>query len=142
MNKAGSGASIREMVKLKNMKTKLMLLSVAALPFAGCVTKTVYVDRPAEPANPPPPAAVEAPVTPPAGGDVVVSEAPPPPRTEIIVAAPGPGYVWTPGYWSWHGRWIWVGGRYVLRPHPHAVWLPGHWAHRGRGHVWIEGRWR
>jgi hypothetical protein len=117
------------------MKTRMLALSVLTLPLVGCVTKTVYVERPA-----PAPVAVEAPAAP--APEVVVQEAPPPPKTEVIVAAPGPNYVWTSGYWSWQGHWVWIGGRYVIRPHPHAVWVAGHWAHRGHGHVWIEGRWR
>src|ERR1051326_1631686 len=112
----------------KVMKNAILAFSILALASTGCVTKTVYVERP--PAASPPPA------------EVVVQEAPPPPKTEVIVESPGPGYVWTPGYWSWQGRWVWIGGRYVVRPHPHAVWVGGHWVRRGRGHVWVEGHWR
>jgi len=59
---------------------------------------------------------------------------PPPP--------PGPAMAWTPGYWSWAGRWVWVPGRYVARPYHHAVWVPGHWRPRGPTWVWIPGHWR
>ena len=59
---------------------------------------------------------------------------PPPP--------PGPAMVWTPGYWSWAGRWVWVPGRYLARPYRHAVWVPGHWRPRGPTWVWIPGHWR
>src|SRR5262245_58879663 len=76
--------------------------------------------------------------------EVYVNDAPPSPREEVIVGvAPGPGYVWVGGYWSWHNsNWYWVGGRWVARPRPSAVWFPGHWEPRGRGHAWVGGHWR
>jgi hypothetical protein len=44
--------------------------------------------------------------------DVLVTEAPPPVRVETRSVAPGPGYVWTSGYWRWTGaRYEWVPGR-------------------------------
>ena len=37
---------------------------------------------------------------------------PPAPRYGIVGYAPGPGFVWTEGYWDWRGgRWFWVDGR-------------------------------
>lgn len=74
----------------------------------------------------------------------VVAEAPPAPQMEVVPVAPGPDYVWIPGYWSVGigGGWIWVGGHYAYPPRPHAVWMGGHWGRRGHGYVWIGGRWR
>ena len=63
------------------------------------------------------------------------AEAVPPPP-------PGPAMVWTPGYWNWAGRWVWVSGRYVARPYPHAAWVAGHWRPRGGTWVWVPGHWR
>ena len=94
---------------------------------AGCVERTVYVTGPAGAAVPP--------------GEVVVTEAPPQPQLDVLVAAPGPGYVWTPGYWSWRGHWVWVGGRWVIAPHPRAVFVPGRWVRHGHGWVWVRGHW-
>src|SRR6266850_3537073 len=74
--------------------------------------------------------AVYAPLTPPA--DVV----------EAVPVAPGPEYVWVPGYWAWNPGWVWIGGRWVIRPHPGAVWVRGHWGSHGRGYVWTRGHWR
>jgi len=74
--------------------------------------------------------------------DVVISETPPPMQQEVIVPAPGPGYVWIPGYWSWVGSWAWVRGAWVIPPYPHATYVPGHWSHRGHGYVWFSGHWR
>jgi hypothetical protein len=102
---------------------------IAAL-VAGCVRhEVVYV--PAQPGAPAaPPAAVE--------------QAPPPPQAEVVPVAPGPDYVWMPGYWSIGvgGAYVWIGGRYALPPRPHAVWVGGHWGRRGHRYVWIGGYWR
>jgi hypothetical protein len=72
-----------------------------------------------------------------------VQVGPPAPVVERVVVAPGPGYVWTPGYYRWDGRaYVWMPGRHVLPPRPHAVWVPGHWGHERRGFFWIDGHWR
>src|SRR6516162_10574357 len=42
--------------------------------------------------------------------------APPLLQQEAIPPPPGAAMVWTPGYWSWAGRWVWVPGRYVADP--------------------------
>jgi WXXGXW repeat (2 copies) len=76
-------------------------------------------------------------------GRVYVRIGPPAPVVERAVVAPGPGYVWLPGYYRWDGRaYVWVPGRHVLPPRPRAVWVPGHWAQERRGWFWVEGRWR
>jgi hypothetical protein len=76
----------------------------------------------------------------------VVAEAPPAPpaaEVEVVPVTPGPDYYWVGGYHRWYrGRYIWVRGRYYRRPYAAARWEPAHWEMRGRGHVWIEGRWR
>jgi hypothetical protein len=72
-------------------------------------------------------------------GIAVGSAPPPPPAVAVgpVGVAPGPGYVWVPGYWDWvAGRWVWVEGRWIVPPRPRAVWAPpivefrlhrGHW---------------
>ena len=35
--------------------------------------------------------------------EVLVTQPPPPIRVETQIVAPGPGYVWTSGYWRWTG---------------------------------------
>ena len=81
-------------------------------------------------------------ITPNYGLIPAVDQPPPAPQLEVIPVAPGGDYYWTPGYWSWRGRWVWVGGYYVHRPHPGAVWIGGHWSRHGRGYIWIGGNWR
>jgi hypothetical protein len=78
----------------------------------------------------------------PAMAQVYVNIAPPAARVEVLPPRPHPGWVWRPGYWAWHGRWVWVGGLYVHPPHVGAAWVPGHWAHHPRGWVWVPGHWR
>jgi hypothetical protein len=90
------------------------------------------------PAQMPPPQPVAAPPQ----TVVVAPAAPPPLRVEVIPVAPSPYYVWTSGYWAWNGRWVWIGGRWVVRPRPTAVWVGGHWSRHGHGYVWIGGGWR
>ena len=60
---------------------------------------------------------------------------PPPPTYGIVGVAPGPGFVWTDGFWDWRGsNWFWVSGRWVRPPHSRAVWVPGNWTQ-------VHGRW-
>jgi hypothetical protein len=78
-----------------------------------------------------------------AGGGYYVRYGPPTPRYGIVGVAPGPGYVWTNGYWDWRGgRWAWMEGRWVRPPRPHAVWVSPEWRHEGRGWRFHRGRWR
>jgi hypothetical protein len=75
--------------------------------------------------------------------DVFVQIGPPRPPVERRLIAPGPGYVWTPGYQRWDGRaYVWVPGAWVRPPHRHARWERPRWVHRHGGWVFVEGRWR
>src|SRR5438034_3412584 len=41
--------------------------------------------------------------------------------------APGPGYVWTRGYWRWTGAdYVWVPGSWVVRSEEHTSELQSH----------------
>jgi hypothetical protein len=74
---------------------------------------------------------------------VVVRIAPPPPVVERRLVAPGPGYIWTPGYHRWDGRaYVWVPGQWMLPPRRHARWVPAHWVHRHHEWYFVEGHWR
>ena len=47
---------------------------------------------------------------------------------------PGPGYIWTPGCWSWNANiseYYWVPGAWVLAPRPGLLWTPGYWGWSG-----------
>lgn len=77
-------------------------------------------------------------------GRVYVRVAPPAPLAERRIVAPGPGYVWIPGYHSWNGRaYLWRPGRWERAPRRNARWVPARWVHDGRrGWYLIEGHWR
>ena len=77
------------------------------------------------------------------GRQVVVTRTPPALRVETETVAPGPGYVWTRGYWRWTGRdYVWVSGTWVSRPRPAAVWVQGQWIRSGGGWVYVSGHWQ
>lgn len=67
---------------------------------------------------------------------------PPPPRAEAVPGAPGPDYVWLPGYWYWTGQnYLWRPGAWDLPPAPHHVWVRSGWVRNGRTYRYIPGRW-
>ena len=88
-----------------------------------------------------PSSAVAPPVATTAESQEVV--APPAPLVEEGVVAPGPGYVWVSGVWTWYGsRYVWVRGHWAVPPYPAAVWVQGGWRmHYGR-REWAPGHWR
>lgn len=55
---------------------------------------------------------------------------------------PGPGYIWTPGYWAWNdvGGYYWVPGTWVVAP-VGMLWTPGYWGYAGGLYVWHAGYW-
>ena len=57
---------------------------------------------------------------------------------------PGPGYIWTPGYWAYDydaEDYFWVPGTWVLAPEPGFLWTPGYWGWGGGFYVWHAGYW-
>ena len=55
---------------------------------------------------------------------------------------PGPGYLWTPGYWAWNedGGYYWVPGTWVVGP-VGMLWTPGYWGFAGGFYGWHDGYW-
>ena len=77
-----------------------------------------------------------------AGVYVSVNIAPPilPVYAQPII--PGPGYLWTPGYWAWGGDgYFWVPGTWVLPPFMGALWTPGYWGWGSGVYVFHRGYW-
>jgi hypothetical protein len=57
-------------------------------------------------------------------------------------AVPGPGYLWTPGYWSWSdGDYVWVPGTWVEPPQAGFLWTPGYWGWGDGAYLWHGGYW-
>jgi len=56
---------------------------------------------------------------------------------------PGPGYLWTPGYWAWDddGGYYWVPGTWVEAPEPGLLWTPGYWGWNDGLYAWNGGYW-
>jgi hypothetical protein len=132
-----------------DMKKSFCLWSIFAVTGAlvggGCVEK-VYVQQPAPAATAEPPPSgpqVPPPSLGPGEGMVEPSAPQPAPQADVVVAAPGPGYIWTAGYYDWNGvAWVWLPGRWARPPRPGAFWIGGHWDHRYGRRVWVRGRWR
>ena len=116
-----------------------------AVPAYTYQPQTTYQTQPAQPGTAAAPTVAPQPDAQPAtsSNTVIVAQAPPAPQVEVVPVAPGPAYVWVPGYWSIGvgGGWVWVGGHYGIPPRPHAVWVAGHWGWHGRGYVWVGGHW-
>jgi hypothetical protein len=55
---------------------------------------------------------------------------------------PGPGYLWTPGYWAWNeeGGYYFVPGTWVVAP-VGMLWTPGYWGYAGGFYGWHGGYW-
>ncbi len=55
---------------------------------------------------------------------------------------PGPGYIWTPGYWAYgDDGYYWVPGTWVMAPEPGLLWTPGYWGWGDGVYVWHRGYW-
>lgn len=74
---------------------------------------------------------------------VTVSYGPPLLPYYVQPLFPGPGYIWTPGFWAWdpYYGYYWVPGTWVLAPFPGALWTPGYWGWDDGLFVWNEGYW-
>jgi hypothetical protein len=72
---------------------------------------------------------------------VSISTAPPPLPVYEQPFCPGPGYIWTPGYWAYAGDYYWVPGTWVLPPVVGLVWTPGYWGYDDRRYLWHAGYW-
>ncbi|WP_051362225.1 YXWGXW repeat-containing protein [Solimonas soli] len=72
---------------------------------------------------------------------ISVNTAPPPLPVYEQPWCPGPGYVWTPGYWAWNGDdYYWVPGAWVIAP-VGMLWTPGYWGWADGVYVWHAGYW-
>ena len=67
---------------------------------------------------------------------------PPPLPVYAQPVCPGPGYMWTPGYWAWNdpAGYYWVPGTWVVAP-VGMLWTPGYWGFVGGVYTWHAGYW-
>ncbi len=75
---------------------------------------------------------------------VGVAYGPPAPIVEgPYGVAPGPDYVWTPGYYDWvGGSWSWRHGSWRRRPHRVDRWVAPRWERQGQGYRFHQGGWQ
>ena len=73
---------------------------------------------------------------------ISVRVGPPPLPIYAQPICPGPGFLWTPGYWGWNDDegYYWVPGTWVLAP-VGMLWTPGYWGWGGGFYAWHAGYW-
>jgi hypothetical protein len=76
------------------------------------------------------------------GVAVSVGFAPPALPVYVQPPCPGPGYLWTPGYWAYDPvyGYYWVPGTWVVAP-VGLLWTPGYWGFAEGVYVWHGGYW-
>lgn len=106
------------MLSLKKVRTMLLAAAIAiSLPAAAMASVNIGIGISV---NTPPPAL--------------------PVYTQPI--CPGPGYIWTPGYWAWGPEgYYWVPGVWVVAPAPGMLWTPGYWGWSGTAFIFHSGYW-
>lgn len=73
---------------------------------------------------------------------IIITLAPPVLPVYELPACPAPGYLWTPGYWSYgDAGYFWVPGVWIQPPTPGLLWTPGYWGFEGAAYVWHAGYW-
>lgn len=73
---------------------------------------------------------------------ISITIAPPPLPVYEQPAIPGPGYLWTPGYWAYGpDGYFWVPGTWVMPPEQGLLWTPGYWGWSDGLFVWNQGYW-
>ena len=74
---------------------------------------------------------------------VSVRIGPPPLPVYVQPICPGPGYIWTPGYWAYDPDrgYFWVPGTWVMAPTVGFLWTPGYWGWGGAAFIWHAGYW-
>src|SRR6185437_11910163 len=75
--------------------------------------------------------------------DISINIAPPPLPVYEQPPLPGPGYMWSPGYWAYDPAdgYYWVPGTWVEPPEVGLLWTPGYWAFVGGAYAWNAGYW-
>src|ERR1700722_15022073 len=76
------------------------------------------------------------------GIGISVHAAPPPLPVYTQPIVPGPGYIWTPGYWAYGPvGYYWVPGVWVTPPRVGVLWTPGYWGFGAGVYGWHPGYW-
>ncbi len=72
-----------------------------------------------------------------------ISIAPPPLPIYVQPPIPAPGYLWTPGFWSYQeeGGYYWVPGTWVRPPRIGVLWTPPYWGFNEGVYAFNAGYW-
>ena len=73
-----------------------------------------------------------------------ISVGTPPPALPVYTQpiCPGPGYIWTPGYWAYSpDGYYWVPGVWVVAPAVGMLWTPPYWGWNGGAYIFHAGYW-
>ena len=105
-----------------------MLLAPACIAFAGRFAQSLSA----------------APILADISVNIGVEAGPPPIPREVIVASPGPGFIWLGGFWDGApGHYQWTRGHWERPPQGRTHWNAPHWDRDRNGHYRkTEGRWR
>ena len=69
-------------------------------------------------------------------------QAPPPLQSTDQPPAPGPNYIWTPGYWgNGPSGYVWVNGNWARPPYSGALWTPPYWGYTNSRYRFHQGYW-
>jgi len=101
-----------------NMKRKFYTVALAALLFVGLSLTFSFAQV-----------------------GISIGIAPPPIPIYTQPYPPGPGYIWTPGYWAYDSGYYWVPGAWVLPPRIGFLWTPGYWGYNGSNYYFNQGYW-
>jgi hypothetical protein len=95
--------------------TRIVLLAIALLALPGASFGSIFIS---------------------------VNFGPPPLPVYVQPPCPAPGYLWTPGYWSYRAAgYFWVPGVWVRPPVVGVLWTPGYWGFAGGVYMWHPGYW-
>jgi hypothetical protein len=76
------------------------------------------------------------------GIGISIHVAPPALPVYVQPELPGPGLIWTPGYWAYgEDDYFWVPGTWIAAPTPGYLWTPGYWGFAGGAYGWHGGYW-
>jgi WXXGXW repeat (2 copies) len=131
----GTGAPLPNYVTMRQSQTLraavLISAGVAALSLAACNQNGSGQNGAYVAASSAAPAPLSSQPLPPANTYQRIANIPPPPLPVYDQPPiPGPGYLWTPGYWDWSDDaddYYWVPGTWVEPPEPGYLWTPGYW---------------
>jgi hypothetical protein len=79
------------------------------------------------------------------GADFDVDGPPPALQDDVVVAAPGPDYIWVGGHYEWGvsaKSYQWRTGAWVHPPHAGATWVAPRYEERGGRRIYHSGHWQ